>query len=211
MVRSPEGSPLDRWPLSSLAGSGGVITGTGYLTPVVLLLVGLDVSRLLGLNRWPAVPGVQDPDRVPKSIITNNGTRFTREKFLDFWADNNIRVDWVVITHPRTNGQVKHANKLILQSLKPHIFTQEGKDVHAHLSTRTGKWAAEVPSVLWSLRTTPNRSTNFTLFLSCMAEVVLPTKQQYGSPWSKLSNQSRKSMHNRMSSIHSKNQGISPS
>jgi hypothetical protein len=40
---------------------------------------------------------------VPNSIITNNGTQFTREKFLDFCDDNNIRVDWVVVAHPCTN------------------------------------------------------------------------------------------------------------
>jgi hypothetical protein len=30
---------------------------------------------------------------VPNSIITNNGTQFTRERFLDFCDDNNICVD----------------------------------------------------------------------------------------------------------------------
>jgi Asp-tRNA(Asn)/Glu-tRNA(Gln) amidotransferase B subunit len=30
---------------------------------------------------------------VPNSIITNNGSQFTREKFLDFCGGNNIRVD----------------------------------------------------------------------------------------------------------------------
>jgi hypothetical protein len=41
---------------------------------------------------------------VPNSIITDNGTQFTREKFLYFCDDNNIRVDWVAVTHPHTNG-----------------------------------------------------------------------------------------------------------
>jgi hypothetical protein len=31
---------------------------------------------------------------LPNSIITDNGTQFTREKFLDFCDNNNIRVDW---------------------------------------------------------------------------------------------------------------------
>jgi hypothetical protein len=52
--------------------------------------------------------------RVPNSIITNNGTQFIKEKFLDFYGDNNIRVDWAVVAHPRTNGHVKRANGLIL-------------------------------------------------------------------------------------------------
>jgi hypothetical protein len=44
------------------------------------------------------------------------------------------------------------------------------------------KWVAEVPLVLWSLRTMPNRLTNFTpFFMVYGAEVVLPIELQYGS------------------------------
>jgi ribonuclease HI/transposase InsO family protein len=41
---------------------------------------------------------------VPNSIITDNGTQFTRKKFLDFCEDHHIRVDWAVVAHPMTNG-----------------------------------------------------------------------------------------------------------
>jgi hypothetical protein len=51
---------------------------------------------------------------VLNSIITKNGTQFTREKFLDFCGDSNIRVDWAMVAHPRTNGQVKRANGIVL-------------------------------------------------------------------------------------------------
>jgi transposase InsO family protein len=39
---------------------------------------------------------------VPNSIITDNGTQFTRKKFLDFCEDHHIRVDWAAIAHPMT-------------------------------------------------------------------------------------------------------------
>jgi hypothetical protein len=120
---------------------------------------------------------------VPNFIITDNDTQFTREKFLDFCDDNNIRVDWATVAHPRMNGLVEHANGLILQGLKLRILTQEGEDVHARLSTRARRWAVEDPSVLWSLRTIPHRSTNFTpFFMVYGAVVVLPTELQYRSP-----------------------------
>jgi hypothetical protein len=91
-------------------------------------------------------------------------------------------VDWAAVAHLCMNGQVEHANDLILQGLKLHILTQEGETVHARLSTRAKKWAVEITSVLWSLRTTPNRSTNFTpLFMVYASEVVLPSELQYGS------------------------------
>jgi transposase InsO family protein len=37
---------------------------------------------------------------VPNSIITDNGTRFTGRKFLDFYEDHHIRVDWAAVAHP---------------------------------------------------------------------------------------------------------------
>jgi hypothetical protein len=41
----------------------------------------------------------------------------------------------------------------------------------------------ELPTVVWSLRTTPSRATGFSLFfLVYGAEVVLPTDLEYGSP-----------------------------
>jgi hypothetical protein len=41
----------------------------------------------------------------------------------------------------------------------------------------------ELPSVLWSLRTTPNTSTGYTpFFLLFGAEAVLPTDVRYGAP-----------------------------
>jgi hypothetical protein len=69
--------------------------------------------------------------RIPNSIITENGTQFARENFLDIYDGNNIHMDWAAVAHPRTNGQVERANGMILQGLKPRILTVEGEDVHA--------------------------------------------------------------------------------
>jgi transposase InsO family protein len=55
---------------------------------------------------------------VLNSIITDNGTQFTRKKFLDFCEVHHIRVDWATVAHPMTNGQVERANGMILQELK---------------------------------------------------------------------------------------------
>ena len=46
-----------------------------------------------------------------------------------------------------------------------------------------GCWLDEIPAVLWSLRTTPNRSTGYTsFFLVYGAEAVLPTDIEHDSP-----------------------------
>ena len=49
---------------------------------------------------------------------------------------------------------------------------------------RVGRnWIEELPVVLWSIRTTPNRATGQTPFaLVYGAEAVLPTELVYGSP-----------------------------
>jgi transposase InsO family protein len=115
---------------------------------------------------------------VPNSIITDNGTQFTGKKFLDFCEDHHIRVDWAAVAHPMTNGQVERTNGMILQGLKPRIYNDLNK---------FGKWwMRELPSVVWSLRTTPSRATGFSpFFLVYGAEAVLPTDLEYGSPRTK--------------------------
>jgi ribonuclease HI/transposase InsO family protein len=115
---------------------------------------------------------------VPNSIITDNGTQFTGKKFLDFCEDHHIRVDWAVVAHPMTNGQVERANGMILQGLKPRIYND--------LNKFGKRWMKELPSVVWSLRTTPSRATGFSsLFLVYGAEAILPTDLEYGSPRTK--------------------------
>jgi ribonuclease HI/transposase InsO family protein len=111
---------------------------------------------------------------VSNSIITDNGTQFTGRKFLDFCEDHHIRVDWAAVAHPMTNGQVECANDMILQGLKPRIYNDLNK---------FGRWwMKELPSVVWSLRTTPSWATGFTpFFLVYGAEAILPTDLEYGS------------------------------
>ena len=56
---------------------------------------------------------------VPNYIITDHGTNFTGKKFLDFCNGYDIRIDWALVRHPRTNGHVEQANGMVLQGLKP--------------------------------------------------------------------------------------------
>jgi hypothetical protein len=112
---------------------------------------------------------------VPNSIITDNGSQFTGRKFLEFCDKFHICVDWTVVVHPQTTGQVERANGVILQGLKPRIFDRLNKSGR--------KWLQELPAVVWTLRTTPSRATGFTpFFLVYGAEPILPTDFEYGSP-----------------------------
>ena len=64
---------------------------------------------------------------VPNSFIMDNSMQFTRKKFLRFCDEYHIRVDWAAVAYPHTNGQVKRANDMVLQGLKPRIFNQLNK------------------------------------------------------------------------------------
>ena len=64
---------------------------------------------------------------------------------------------------------------MVLQGLKSCIFDR--------LNKYAGRWDAEVPVILWSLRTTPNQSIGFTpFFLAYGAEAVLPSYLDHGAP-----------------------------
>jgi hypothetical protein len=77
-----------------------------------------------------------------------------------------------------TNGQVEHANGMLLHGLKPRIYND--------LNKFGKRWMKELPSVVWSLRTTPSRATGFSpFFLVYGAEAILPTDIEYGSPRTK--------------------------
>ena len=112
---------------------------------------------------------------VPNSIITDNGTQFTGKKFLWFYNEQHIQVDWATVAHPRMNGQVERANDMLLQGLKPRIFNR--------LNKFGARWLTELPTVLWSLRTTSSRATGYTPFFMVYGfEAVLPTDLDYGAP-----------------------------
>jgi transposase InsO family protein len=88
---------------------------------------------------------------VPHSIITDNGSNFTLEEFQDYYEDLGIQLKYASVAHPQTNGQVEKANGLVTSGIKKRLMTP--------LKRAVGSWPEELPSVLWSLRTTPNNST----------------------------------------------------
>jgi transposase InsO family protein len=108
---------------------------------------------------------------MPHSIVTDNGTNFDSKKFRKFCDDSGIKLKFASVAHPQTNGQVERINGLIGDGLKKR------------LTGAAGAWVEELPSVLWSLRTTHNRSTQYTpFFLVHGAEAVLPADVQFEAP-----------------------------
>jgi hypothetical protein len=112
---------------------------------------------------------------VPNRIITDLGKAFTGSVFWDFYQDNLTDVYYSSVAHPRCNSQVERANDMVLQALKDRIY-----DDASNYATR---WLAELPHVIWGLRTQVSSATGFSpFFLVYGLEAVLPTDIAFGAP-----------------------------
>ncbi|XP_071674798.1 uncharacterized protein [Lolium perenne] len=112
---------------------------------------------------------------VPHSIVTDNGSNFTSKEFKAYCAEVGIKLHFASVGHPQTNGQVEKANGIICNGIKKRLLGPLEKARHT--------WPEELPSVLWSIRTTPNTATQETpFFLVHGAEAVLPIEIEHDSP-----------------------------
>jgi hypothetical protein len=86
-----------------------------------------------------------------------------------------IKLKFASVAHPKTNGQVEKANSLICNGIKKRLLAPLEKAKHA--------WVDELPSVLWSLRTTPNAATQkMPFFLVHGTEAMLPVEITHEAP-----------------------------
>jgi IS30 family transposase len=112
---------------------------------------------------------------VPNRIIIELGKAFTGSVFWDFCQDNLIDVYYSSVAHPWCNGQVERANDMVLQALKDRIYDDASND-----ATR---WLAELPHVIWGLRTQVSSAMSFSpFFLVYGSKVVLPTDVAFRAP-----------------------------
>jgi hypothetical protein len=94
---------------------------------------------------------------------------------LDFCEHSSIEVKYVSVAHPWANGQVEHANGLILDGLKKRLYDEN--------STKGGKWINEISSLAWGLRTQPSKATRqSSFFLVYGSEAILLADVMWKSP-----------------------------
>ena len=102
---------------------------------------------------------------VLESLVSDNGLQFNSKAFRKFCGSLGITNRYSTPAYPQSTGQAEAINKAIMHDLKRRL---EGAK---------GRWAEELPSVLWVYRTTPRRSTGETPFsLTYEVEVVIPTE-----------------------------------
>jgi hypothetical protein len=80
------------------------------------------------------------------------------------------------VAHPRANGQVERANRMIIDALKKKVFDKSEKLI--------SKWIRELLYVVWSLRTQPSRALhgNTPFFMVYGSEAVLLVDLIFGAP-----------------------------
>ncbi|XP_027063199.2 uncharacterized protein [Coffea arabica] len=104
-------------------------------------------------------------------IISNNGRQFAENPFKTWCENLGIKQHFTSVGHPQANGQAENFNRTLLHGLKTRLH-------------RVGSsWVEELPSVLWSYRTTPRSATQETPFsLTYGAEAVIPAEILTPSP-----------------------------
>ena len=96
-------------------------------------------------------------------MISDNGTQFESRLFKRFCLDLSIKNFFSSPDYPQSNRQAEVFNKIILNGIKRKL--EESKE----------KWVEELPSVMWTHRTTVRKSTGETPFaLAYGVEAVIP-------------------------------------
>uniref|UniRef100_A0A2N9FBB1 Uncharacterized protein n=1 Tax=Fagus sylvatica TaxID=28930 RepID=A0A2N9FBB1_FAGSY len=100
---------------------------------------------------------------IPRVLVSDNGSQFTSGPFREFCEQYGIRNHFSTPAYPQANGQAESSNKTLLDGIKKR------------LENAKGRWVEELPSILWTYRTTPRCSTGETPFsLTYGVEAVIP-------------------------------------
>jgi transposase InsO family protein len=139
----------------------------------------IEYKPIASLTSAKAVEFIQDIIfrlGIPNNIITDLGSNFTSSEFFDFCEQQSTQIKYASVAHPRANGQVERANRMILEALRKKVFDKNEKLVR--------KWIRELPYVVWSLRTQPSRALhgNTPFFMVYGLEAVLRADLIFGAP-----------------------------
>ena len=100
---------------------------------------------------------------IPRVLMSDNRIQFDSGPFKTFCEQYGIRNHFSTPAYPQGNGQVESSNKTLLDGIKKR------------LEKTKGRWVEELPSILWTYRTTPRSSTGETPFsLTYGVEAVIP-------------------------------------
>jgi hypothetical protein len=90
---------------------------------------------------------------VLRKITVDNVKQFDCHIFKDFYHQMGVKVAFMSVYHPQSNEAVEKVNTLIFTAIKKILEDQP-----------KGKWAEELPRVVWSHNISICRATKFTPF-----------------------------------------------
>jgi transposase InsO family protein len=96
---------------------------------------------------------------VSSELTVDNSKQFDSQDFQEFCSSIGTKPVFASVYHPQSNGVVERANDKIFSAIKKRLFDD-----------KKGKWADQLPKVIWALNTTECQATGFT-----------PFRQMYGS------------------------------
>jgi transposase InsO family protein len=109
---------------------------------------------------------------VPFELTVDNGKQIDSQDFRDFCFSIGTKPVFASVYHPQSNDVVERANGKIFTAIKKRL-----------LDDKKGKWADQLPEVLWALNTTECLATRFTPFrLLYGSEAMTPQEIKHGSP-----------------------------
>jgi hypothetical protein len=109
---------------------------------------------------------------VPSELTVDNGKQFDSQDFRDFCFSIGTKPVFASVYHQQSNSVVERANGKIFTTIKKRL-----------LDDKKGKWADQLPEVVWALNTTECRATGFTTFrLLYGSEAMTPQEIKHVSP-----------------------------
>ncbi|XP_068302687.1 uncharacterized protein [Pyrus communis] len=107
---------------------------------------------------------------VPETIITDNGTIFTADRFREYAASLNIRLEQSTPYYPQANGQAEASNKVLIGILEKMV------------KEKPGLWHLRLNEALWAYRTSPRSATGTTPYaLTYGHDAMLPVELSISS------------------------------
>jgi transposase InsO family protein len=110
--------------------------------------------------------------RSPSELTVDNGKQFDNQDFRGLCNSNGMKAVFASVYHQQSNRVVERANGKIFSAIKKRL-----------LDDKKGKWADQLPDVIWVLNTTEARAIGFTPFcLMYGPEAMTPQELKHGSP-----------------------------
>jgi hypothetical protein len=109
---------------------------------------------------------------VPSELTVDNEKQFNNQNFREFCASIGTQAVLASVYHPQSNRVAKRANGKNFSAIKKRLLVD-----------KKGKWAEQLPEVIWALNTPESRATGFTpLRLMYKSEAMTLQELKHSSP-----------------------------